>query len=105
MSNYQEELHKQLKYNQDKLARAKKAKQFKDSSSVAIDVLNLKISLALNAAFGVKPLSYEEYLSKHGEVAGLRSFMSELESDISQEESLNNVIKQQDEQLQELRKK
>ena len=57
-------------------ARVKQAHEIKNlklGAPTLFEIIDGEISLALNKMAGTTPLSYEEYLSMHGKVVGIKS--------------------------------
>lgn len=69
---YVQELEEKLEATLKRAKEGEQAKQLKHNAPVLFDVVDGEISLAVNRAFGDKPLPYEEYLSAHGEVKAFR---------------------------------
>ena len=80
MSDYVQELEAKLKATRQRAKEGEQAKQLKANASVLYDVIDGEISLAVNRAFSDTPLPYEEYLSAHGEVKGIRRIRNLLDA-------------------------
>jgi hypothetical protein len=104
MADYREQVQKSLKLNEKKLADAIQAGRFSEhkEARIALDILDDLITYAVEDMNNDKPLSYENYLSRHGEVRGLRSFRRTLITKPAEIESLTEQVKAGREQIENL---
>lgn len=87
MADYITELETTLAATKNRLKTARKMKIVKDSAPEFFDIIDLEISLAVNRMTQDKPLSYDEYLSAHGEVRGIRRIRNLIDSKLVEEQA------------------
>lgn len=66
--DYITQMHKKLEATRKRLRSGREMAALKSSAPSLFEVIDGEISLAVNRMNQDKPLSYEEYLSAHGEV-------------------------------------
>lgn len=72
MADYVQELQAKLQAAQERLKQGREMKALKAGAPTLLEIIDGEISLAVNRMTQEKPLAYEEYLSAHGEVRGIR---------------------------------
>jgi hypothetical protein len=72
MADYVSELEAKLKSTRQRLKQSREMKHLKAAAPTLFEIIDSEISLAVNRAFGDKPLEYDAYLSAHGEAKGMR---------------------------------
>lgn len=71
MDDYKTQLAQKLEASRKRVRQGREMKALKESAPTLFEIIDGEISLAVNQMTDSKPLSYEEYLSKHGEVRGI----------------------------------
>ena len=72
MADYVQELSAKLEASRTRLKAGREMRALKDSAPTLFDIIDGEISLAVNKMTQPTPLSYDEYLSAHGEVKGIK---------------------------------
>lgn len=85
MSDYTQDLAQKLEAARNRVKQGRQIKALKDSAPALFEIIDGEISLALNRAFGEKPLSYDEYLSAHGEIKGIKRIRALMDSKEAEE--------------------
>lgn len=80
MATYQEELEAKLQAARARVKTGREMKALKAGAPALFEIIDGEITLAVNRAFGDKPLSYDEYVSAHGEVKGIRRIRNLIDS-------------------------
>ena len=91
MSEYTDQLEEKLKASRARLKQGREMKTLKDGAPTLFEIIDGEISLAVNKMTQAKPLDYDEYLSVHGQVVGIRRIRDlinskEAESIVAQQE-------------------
>ena len=102
MSDYRTEVERMLKAAQKRLARARKAKQFKADDSIIVEIISDRVSELLTGMTAKEPLDDRAYLSAHGEIRGLKYILSMLDSFEAEISSAESEVKSTSEQLKQL---
>jgi hypothetical protein len=82
---YTDELQAKLQAAQKRVRQGKEMKALQDTAPSLLEIIDTEISLAVNRMTGDKPVSYDEYLSLHGQVAGIRRIRNLMDSRIVEE--------------------
>jgi hypothetical protein len=93
MSDYVQELSKKLEAARKRVRQGVEVKQLKASAPTLFEIIDDEISLAVNRMTSPTPLSYEEYLSAHGEVLGIRRIRNLLNSKEIEEVSASEEVR------------
>lgn len=109
MSDYMQDLAAKLEAARARVRQGNEIKALKASAPTLFEIMDGEISLALNKMTQDTPLSYEEYLSAHGKIIGIKRIRNLLDSkeveapSASQEaQAIQDNIKQiQDDQKQQ----
>lgn len=72
MADYVQELEAKLGATRKRLKAGREMQQLRASAPTLFDIIDGEISLAVNRMTQDKPLPYDEYLSAHGEVKGIK---------------------------------
>ena len=72
MDTYEQDLSKKLEAARKRLGEGRQIKALKASAPALFEIIDGEISLVLNKTFGEKPLPYDEYVSAHGEMKGMK---------------------------------
>lgn len=78
--SYIEDLENKLVAARKRVSQGNEARALKDSAPTLYEIMDTEISLAVNKMTQKEPLSYEDYLSVHGQVVGIRSIRDLLHS-------------------------
>jgi len=70
--DYEQELQAKLKSLKDKVRQGREIKALKASAPSLVEIIDGEMSLLATRTFGSTPLSYDEYLSAHGEMKGIK---------------------------------
>lgn len=80
MSDYIQELSAKLDAARARVRQGNEIKALKASAPTLFEIMDGEISLALNKMTQDTPLSYEEYLSAHGKIVGIKRIRNLLDS-------------------------
>lgn len=72
MADYVQELQEKLQASRNRLKQGNEMKNLKAGAPTLLEIIDGEISLAVNRMTQPTPLSYDEYLSAHGEVKGIK---------------------------------
>lgn len=73
MSDYTEAMEAKLLSARARVKQGREVKQLKENAPTLFQIIDGEISLSVTKMTAVIPLSYDEYLSQHGRVAGMKS--------------------------------
>lgn len=102
MADYVQELEAKLQASRNRLKQGREMKTLKDSAPTLLEIIDGEISLAVNRMTQPTPLSYDEYLSAHGEVKGIkriRDLINSKEAEAVQAQQEVTAIEEQLEQF------
>lgn len=80
MADYMQELNDKLQAARNRVKQGNEIKALKESAPTLFEIIDTEISLAVNRMTQDKALSYDEYLSAHGEVKGIKRIRNLLDS-------------------------
>lgn len=92
LSKYQSDLGKKLAAAQERVRTGRQVKALKQAAPDFFEIIDLEISLSVNRAFGDKPLPYDDYLTEHGKVAGMRRVRDLLNSKEAEEVAASQEV-------------
>ena len=72
MADYVQELELKLEASRNRLKQGREMSAVKSNAPTLFEIIDGEISLAVNRMTQPTPLSYDEYLSAHGEVKGIK---------------------------------
>jgi len=72
MSDYIQDLNAKLQAARTRVRKGRELKALQDTAPTLFEIIDGEISLAINRAFAEQPLPYEQYLSAHGEMRGIK---------------------------------
>lgn len=72
MADYEQDLNNKLQAARKRVRQGRQIKALKASAPALFEIIDGEMSLLLNRAFGDKPLGYEDYVSAHGEMKGMK---------------------------------
>lgn len=87
MADYRQELSAKLEAAKKRVRQGRQVKGLKIVAPEFFEIIDIEISLVLNKAFDEKPLPYDEYLSAHGEMRGMKRIRDILNARETQEPS------------------
>lgn len=87
MSEYVQELESKLKSARERVRKGTELKGLKQSTPTLFEIIDNEISLAVNKMTQQKACSYEEYLSLHGQVVGIRRIRNVIDGKILEVDS------------------
>lgn len=99
MSDYIQDMEAKLKTARQRVKQGREVRQLKESAPTLFEIMDTEISLAVTKMTAPTPLSYDEYLSQHGRVAGIKSIRDLLNSKEAEEVVANQEVSAIDEQL------
>jgi len=99
MSDYVQELTEKLQASRNRLKQGREMKALKDNAPTLLEIIDGEISLAVNRMTQPKPLSYDEYLSAHGEVKGIKRIRDLINSKEAEAVSAQQEVAAIEEQL------
>jgi hypothetical protein len=70
---YLEEMEAKLQAARTRVKQGREVKHLKDGAPTLFEIMDSEISIAVTKMTGSVPLTYEEYLSQHGRVMGIKS--------------------------------
>lgn len=85
--NYRTELSNKLVAAQKRARTGREVKALKASAPSLFEIIDLEISMLASAMTADKPLSYEDYLDKHGQARGIMRIRNLLDSKEAEAES------------------
>lgn len=77
---YIQQLEEKLASARKRAKQGREAKILKDSAPSLFEIIDGEISLAVNKMTQDKPVTYDEYLSLHGQVVGIRRIRNLIDS-------------------------
>lgn len=98
MSDYIQELSSKLEASRTRLKQGREIKMLKDSAPTLFEIIDGEISLVVNKMTQSAPLSYDEYLSAHGQIVGIRrirDLINSKEADANQAQQEVQAIEEQ----------
>jgi hypothetical protein len=78
--DYMLQMHNKLEAARDRLKQGTEVKALKASAPTLFEIIDGEISLVVNSMTQEKALSYDDYLSKHGQVRGILKIRNLLDS-------------------------
>lgn len=102
MSDYRKVLAEKLEINRKKIAAARSLKEFKENVPALTEVIDDLISTRVSAMTGKEPLSVSDYHDAHGGARALIDLRDMITNKEIEAESLEPIVKSQEEQLQQL---
>lgn len=69
---YIEDLEAKLQSSRTRLKAGNEMRALKDSAPTLFEIIDTEITLVVNKMTQATPLSYDEYLTTHGQVVGIR---------------------------------
>src|SRR5690349_14895846 len=70
--NYIQDMEEKLKSARTRVKAGREMKALKQSAPTLFEIIDTEITLAVNKMTQDKPVSYDEYVSLHGQVVGIR---------------------------------
>lgn len=92
MSEYTDSLEQKLVSARKRVRQGAEIKQLKASAPTLFEIIDGEISLVVNKMTSSTPLSYDEYLSAHGEVKGIRRIRSLMDSREAEEVAASQEV-------------
>lgn len=80
MADYIQEMEEKLKASRARVKQGREMKALKASAPTLFEIIDTEISLAVNKMTQDKPLDYDEYISLHGQVVGIRRIRNLIDS-------------------------
>lgn len=80
MSDYVQQLEAKLGAARLRVKQGNEMRNLKASAPTLFEIIDGEISLAVNKMTQDKPLSYDDYLSMHGQVVGIRRIRNLIDS-------------------------
>jgi hypothetical protein len=80
MSDYIQEMQEKLEAARKRVKQGNQVKALKESAPTLFEIIDGEISLVVNRMTQPTPLPYDEYLSTHGQVVGIRKIRDLLNS-------------------------
>lgn len=77
---YQQQLEEKLQAARKRVKQGREVKALKESASTLFEIIDTEITLAVSKMTQEKPVPYDEYLSLHGQVVGIRRIRNLLDS-------------------------
>lgn len=92
MATYKEELEAKLTAARARVKTGREMKALKAGAPSLFEIIDGEITLAVNRTFGEAPLSYDEYLSAHGEVKGIKRIRNLIDAKEVEEVATANEV-------------
>jgi len=99
MSDYVQELTEKLQASRNRLKQGREMKALKDNAPTLLEIIDGEISLAVNRMTQPKALTYEDYLSNHGQVVGIKRIRDLINSKEAEAVSAQQEVAAIEEQL------
>ena len=100
---YTDELEAKLQSARQRVKQGREMKALKSSAPTLFEIIDTEISLAVNRAFGDKPLEYDAYVSVHGEVKGIRRIRDLINAKETGEALANQEVQALTEQVKQFK--
>lgn len=98
-----QELNDKLNAARKRVNKSRNFKAIQEASPDLLEVMDLEVSLALNRMTADEALSYDEYLSEHGVVKGIRKIRNLMNSAIAEEQSASNEVNEIEKQIKSIK--
>lgn len=93
MADYIQEMEEKLKASRARVKVGREMKALKASAPTLFEIIDTEISLAVNKMTQDKPLDYDEYISLHGQVVGIRRIRNLIDSKEVEEVHASQEVK------------
>lgn len=103
MADYMQELNDKLQAARARVKQGNEVKALKESAPTLFEIIDTEISLAVNRMNQDKPLSYDEYLSAHGEVKGIKRIRNLLDSKEAEAPAAQQEVKGIEDNIKQLK--
>ena len=103
MSDYTDQLEAKLQASRNRLKQGNEIKSLKSNAATLFEIIDGEISLVVNKMTTPTPMSYEEYLSAHGQVVGIRKIRDLINSKEAEAVSAQQEVKAIEEQLKQFK--
>ena len=103
MDNYEHDLNAKLQAARKRLNQGKEIKALKASAPTLYEIIDGEISLVVNRTFGENPLSYDDYLSAHGELKGIKRIRNLLDSKEAEESVASQEVQAIEDNLKQIK--
>lgn len=101
MADYVQELEEKLQASRKRLKQGREIKNLKDSAPTLFEIIDGEISLVVNKMTQPTPLSYDDYLSAHGQVVGIRKIRDLINSKEAEAVAAQQEVTAIEEQLEQ----
>lgn len=101
-ASYRDQLNEKLAAARKRVNQGRQAKALKAGAPALFEIIDGEVSLLLNKAFDVKPLPYDQYLSAHGEMRGMKRIRDLLTAKEVEEEAASQEVEAIRNNLEEL---
>src|SRR5690349_3037187 len=104
MSDYMQEMEAKLKSARIRVKTGREVKQLKQSAPTLFEIMDTEISFAVNKMTQDTPLSYDDYLSQHGQVVGIRRIRNLIDAKEIDEVQAAAEVKAIEDNIKEIKK-
>lgn len=103
MSDYTDQLEAKLQASRNRLKQGNEMKALKDNAATLFEIIDGEISLVVNRMTTPTPMTYEQYLSAHGQVVGIRRIRDLINSKEAEAVSAQQEVKAIEQQLNQFK--
>lgn len=93
MADYIQEMEEKLQSRRAAVKVGREMKALKQSAPTLFEIIDGEISLGLNKMTQDKPLGYDDYLSVHGQIVGIRRIRNLIDSKEVEEPAAAQEVK------------
>lgn len=104
MSDYIQDMEKKLQASRERVKKGREMKVLKASAPTLFEIIDGEISLALNKMTQDKPLEYDEYISTHGQIVGIRRIRNLIDSKEVEEAQAAQQVKALEDNIKLIKK-
>lgn len=100
--SYEQQLAEKLSAARKRVTQGREVKAMKQSAPAFFEIIDGEVSLLMNRVFGDKALAYDDYLTAHGEMKGMKKIRDILNSKEAEEASSTQEVKAIQENIKQL---